>query len=105
MIVRMPQQIAIQPPVPGQPVQVIVQPVQAPQSPVEYRALMDRRDELTSQLNQAQGQRTQALVEIQTGPSQNVTALRGRVHSLEARIERLQTEVDRTNDLIINTSP
>jgi len=101
----MPQQPTQPTQSPAQPVPIVVQQLSAPQSPAEYRALIDRRDELMSQLGHAQGEHAQASVELQTGPSRNVASLQSRMRALESRIDRLHGEVDRTNDLILNTNP
>jgi hypothetical protein len=66
---------------------------------------MDRRDELTSQLSQATGERMSLTNQLRLSPTTDGASIRSRIHLLDARIERLQAEVDRTNDLIMNTSP
>jgi cell division protein FtsB len=84
------------------PFQVIVRQFDnVAQNPAEYRALMDKRDELTSQLMQEESRRATLTAQSQRGGG---AQLQSQLKSVNARVERLQAEVDRTNDLIANTS-
>lgn len=81
-------------------------PAGPPTSAAEYRALVDRRDEMQRQLGEAQGRRVQATVNLRqaSGAAERAT-LQSQVASLDSRIERLQAEVDHANDLILATDP
>jgi cell division protein FtsB len=102
-----PRQAAAQPAQPAQPPQPATQglTLSPPQTPAEYHGLVDRREELMGQLNQARSERSGMSHEIQRVSPSEAASLQARARTLDARIERLNAEIDRTNDLIINTSP
>jgi hypothetical protein len=87
-------------------VTVLVQrPAGTPTSPDEYRALVDRRDEINSQLRSAQDRRTQLQVEMRMADVTSQASLKSQLQSTNARVADLQQQLDHTNDQIINTSP
>ena len=74
-----------------------------PTSPAEYRALIDRRDELQRQLNEAQARHGLLRAQAQQATGAERASFQSQLTALDARTERLQAEVDRANDLIVNT--
>jgi hypothetical protein len=87
-----------------------------PSTVVEYRALLARRGELNNQLSEAQSRRgqlsdqlrqmtTEAKVLGITPDAEATGALRTQLSSQDARIARLQQQLDATNDQIANASP
>jgi hypothetical protein len=102
------QVTTISPPAtPGGPVVVTTtQPlVGVPTTYAEYRALMDKRGELSSQLQSAAGRRNDLAEQLKTADPAARAGLQARMKVLDDRIVKLETEIDRTGDLVANTPP
>lgn len=102
------QTVTIQPPsTPGGPVIVTQTPVTpgVPQTSAEYRALVAMRESLSDQLVSAAGRRSQLAEELKTADASARPGIQDRLKVLDARIVRLEGEIDRTGDLVARTSP
>src|SRR5688500_14852632 len=107
-VLQQEQQVTIQPPTtPGGPVIVTQTPVSAgvPQTNAEYRALVTMREALTDQLVSAAGRRSQLAEELKSADALARPGIQDRLKVLDARIVRLEGEIDRTGDLVARTSP
>jgi hypothetical protein len=98
------QQVQIQPPAaPGQPVIATTQvPTGVPQTPAEYRALVAKRGDLSDQLISATNRRNELAEQLKTVDPSARAGLADRMRVLDARIVKLETEIDRTGDLVAN---
>jgi hypothetical protein len=109
--VQGPVTTTIQPPAtPGGPV-VVTQPQQpqvlvgVPTTYSDYRALLDKRGELSSQLQSAAGRRNELAEQLKTADPAARAGIQARLKVLDDRIVKLETEIDRTGDLVANTPP
>jgi cell division protein FtsB len=102
------QVTTIQPPAtPGGPV-VVTQtqmPAGVPTSRAEYLALIDKRGELSNQLQSAAGRRADLAEQLKTADPAARAGIQARMKVLDDRIVKLETEIDRTGDLVANTPP
>jgi hypothetical protein len=101
------QQVQIQTPAaPGQPVIVTTRvPTGVPQTPAEYRAIVATRGDLSDQLISATNRRNELADQLKTVDPSARAGLADRMRVLDARIVKLETEIDRTGDLVANAPP
>jgi hypothetical protein len=76
-----------------------------PTTNAEYRALLDKRGELSNQLQSAAGRRNDLAEQLKTADPAARAGLQARMKVLDDRIVKLETEIDRTGDLVANTPP
>jgi hypothetical protein len=99
------QQVQVQQTTPGGPVVVTNVPTGVPQTNAEYRALMSKRSELSDQLISAANRRKNLADQLRTADPDARPGIQARMKVLDDRIVRLETEIDRTGDLVANAPP
>lgn len=98
------QQVTIQPPAtPGGPVIVTQTPAGVPQSREQLDQLHYRREQLREQVNGLTARREGLRNDLKIATDNDSRAeLQARIRELNARIVRMDDEIDRTSDLIAN---
>jgi len=101
-----PQQVTLQPPAtPGGPVIVTTMPVGVPTTGRELRALRDKRAEISGQLVSAQNRRKELAEQLATSDPGARAGIQARMKVLDDRLVRLEQELDRTGELLMNVPP
>ena len=102
----MQQELTIRPPAKdGDPLVVTQTQSGVPTSRAEYLALRAKREALSDQLISAAGRRKDLAEELKSADASARPGLLERIKVLDDRIVRLENEIDRTGELVANTSP
>ncbi len=93
------------PATPGGPVTITQTPARdgVPTSNAEYRALLDKRGELSNQLQSAASRRADLAEQLKTADPDARAGIQARMKVLDDRIVKLEQEIDRTGELVANT--
>src|SRR5688500_5124012 len=90
------QQVQVQQTTPGGQVVVTNVPTGVPRTNAEFRALLNKRGELSDQLVSAANRRKNLADQLRTADPDARAGIQARMKVLDDRIVRLETEIDRT---------
>lgn len=100
------QGVSVQPPTtPGGPTTVTIMPSGVPTTRQEYFALREKRGEISNQLVSAQNRRKELAEQLATADPGARAGIQARMRVLDDRLVRLEQELDRTGELIMNVPP
>lgn len=100
------QGVTVQPPTtPGGPATITLMPSGVPTTRQELVALREKRGEISNQLVSAQNRRKELAEQLAVADPGARSGIQARMKVLDDRLVRLEQELDRTGELIMNVPP